>query len=150
MRRSEAAFTLIELLVVLTIMSVLATVIFPLAEHSVRRQKEAQLKQALFDIRHSLDAYHASVSSNVLNFDYSSGYPADLQQLVETKNEFGDAFLRAIPRDPFVPSVGSIESGWGLRSSQSTADSPAAGSDVYDVYSLSKEIGSNGVPYREW
>jgi general secretion pathway protein G len=39
---------------------------------------------------------------------------------------------------------------WGKRSYASAPDAPQEGTDVFDVYSLSKGRGMNGVVYRDW
>jgi general secretion pathway protein G len=60
-------------------------------------------------------------------------------------------FLRRIPHDPTAPEAASAaEANWGLRSYASPPDSPQAGADVFDVYSLSPGMGLNSVPYRDW
>ena len=60
-------------------------------------------------------------------------------------------FLRSVPRDPFAGSA-QAQSGqaWGLRSYESTHESPQAGRDVFDIYSLNQGTGLNGVAYKEW
>jgi general secretion pathway protein G len=48
--------------------------------------------------------------------------------------------------DPFT---GKAE--WGLRNTNDDANSTSwGGGHVYDVYSLSKGTGMNGIPYRDW
>ena len=151
-------FTLIELLVTLAIMSVLAAAVFPLAEMSVRRAKEKELKQALWDIRAAIDAYKkAGDDGQLLRRAGESGYPPDLRTLVDgvPNAKSADAgkiyFLRRIPRDPFhAAPQDPPEKTWGLRSYESPPDSPRAGKDVFDVQSSAAGTGLNGVPYREW
>lgn len=151
-------FTLVELLVTLAIMSVLAAAVFPLAEMSIRRSKEKELKQALWDIRAAIDAYKkAGDEGQLLRRADESGYPPDLRTLVDGAPNMKSAdgrkiyFLRRIPRDPFYAEPRDPpEKTWGLRSYESPADAPRAGKDVFDVRSLAAGTGLNGVPYREW
>jgi general secretion pathway protein G len=86
----------------------------------------------------------------------ASGYPPDLDVLVAgvpdiTKPDRPKIyFLRRLPRAPMKPdpTLSAAET-WGMRSYASPPESPAAGEDVYDVFSLSSGVGLNGVPYRE-
>ena len=161
-RGSTRGFSLVELLVVLAIMSVLATVAFPLAELAHRRQKEEELRDALRQIRTAIDAFkRAADEGRVSRPPGSSGYPPTLDVLVSGVEDARAGtgaqvyFLRRIPHDPFQPvsgggSRGTTGSGWGLRSYASPADEPRPGEDVYDIYSLSAETGLNGIPYRQW
>ena len=151
-------FTLIELMVTLAIVALLSTIALPLAQISVQRQKEQELRLALREIRTALDDYKRAVGEGrVLGMLDGSGYPSSLETLVKGVPDQRSAkprkihFLRAIPRDPFCddPSL-SAEQSWSLRAYQSDADNPQPGDDVYDVHSRSEQVGLNGVPYKRW
>jgi general secretion pathway protein G len=154
----RSGFTLIELLITVAIIATLASIAMPLAELSVQRSKEQDLRRALRDIRDALDAYkRAADEGRIARAADQSGYPPSLAALVEgapdAKSPSGATiyFLRRIPRDPFHPEIAtSAERTWGLRSYASPPDRPAAGRDVFDVYSLSEKKGLNGLAYREW
>jgi len=158
MLRRHDGFSLIELMVTLAILALLASMAVPFAQLVQQRHKEAELREALRQIRTALDAYKQDVREGRVDSPADgSGYPPDLDVLwrgVPDKTK-ADAsriyFLRRLPRDPFFPdtSVPPAES-WGQRSYASPPDAPSRGRDVFDVYSLSPGSGLNGIPYREW
>jgi general secretion pathway protein G len=157
-RLGHSGFTIIELLVTLVIVSILASAILPMAELTVQRNKEQDLRHALREIREALDAYkQAGDEGRVVRKANESGYPPTLAQLVDgvpdAKSPSGARiyFLRRIPRDPFYSDQSTpAAKTWGLRSYASSAEEPKEGGDVYDVYSTAPGNGLNGVPYREW
>jgi general secretion pathway protein G len=151
-------FTIVELVITLAIIGLLSTAAMPLAQLVAKREKEAQLRSALRDIRNALDAYRDAAQTGHIKLELgASGYPPDLKSLyvgVEdamSEKKVNLYFLRRVPRDPFFPD-GNIaaEDTWGVRSYQSSAEDPQPGDDVFDVYSRSGTKGLNGVPYREW
>ncbi len=154
----QCGFSYVELLVSAAILAVLASVAMPLAETTMKRQKEHDLMVALRDIRQGIDSYKKAAADNRIELlPGQSGYPPTLIDLVagvRDKNNPDGAmlyFLRRLPRDPFYPdqAVAAIDS-WGKRSFASPSDAPTEGDDVFDVYSQSTQIGVNGVPYNEW
>jgi len=150
-------FSLLELVVALAILGLLVGMAAPLTETVIRRGKEQELKTALYRIRDAIDAYKQAADAGYIEKSaLGSGYPPSLEELVDgvrdMRNPSGSKlyFLRRIPRDPFAePDMSALES-WGLRSYDSSAESPQEGEDVFDVYSLSEQRGLNGIPYREW
>jgi general secretion pathway protein G len=144
-------FTLIELLITVTILALLASVALPLAEVTVQRNKEKELRQTLRDVREAIDAHKRAADDGVIERKAdASGYPPTLAALADGVEDRRKAdgsklyFLRRVPRDPMSGED------WGLRSYASTAGEPQPGKDVFDIYSRSADRGLNGVPYREW
>jgi general secretion pathway protein G len=151
-------FTLIELLVTAAIVAVLAGVALPLAELSVKRSRENELRAALREIRNAIDAYKQAVDDGrIARKADESGYPPSLEVLVAGVEDQRSAkktrihFLRRIPREPMHPDASLAPAQtWGLRSYDSAPDDPREGRDVFDVYSRSERAGLNGIEYRQW
>ena len=154
--RREAGFTFVELLVVTTILIILASAAMPLAKVTVQRQREAELRRALREMRTAIDKYKEAVDMGLIaSIDVragSEGYPPDLETLVEGVTVANDAsgrklkFLRKIPFDPMTSSTE-----WGMRSYQDRPDSTSwGGQNVYDVYTKSTGTALDGTKYRDW
>jgi len=144
-------FTLIELMITLAIVGLLASMALPLAEVTVQRNKEADLRHSLREVREAIDAYKRAGDEGAIERPAdTSGYPPTLATLVDGVPDKRKPdrpkiyFLRRVPADP----VSGEE--WALRSYASPASEPQPGKDVYDIYSRSPDTGLNGVPYREW
>lgn len=148
-------FSLVELLVVLAVMSILAWAATPLLELASQREKERELRWALWEIRDALDAYRRAVETGLIEGSARTAYPRELSELVEGRPNLkrpGEMmyFLRRLPKDPFAAPGTSAAQSWGLRSYASPPDQPTPGEDIFDVYSRSERIGLNGVPLRDW
>ena len=156
MRSLGRGFTLVELLVVMAVLGILAMMAFPLAEVSVERDREQELRRGLWEIRDAIDAYKKAVDAGTIpTVAGASGYPPNLLALtagIANPKASGQAqfFLRRVPRDPFAEEGVPAEASWGLRSYASPPDDPQPGADVYDVYSRSNRLGLNGVALKDW
>ena len=152
-------FTFIELAITVAIVALLATLVLPMTELVVKRDHEHELRLALREIRTALDAYKQAVDQGrIISEIDKSGYPPQLKILVDgvTDEKSPDHnskiyFLRRIPRDPMYPDPSKAdEETWGKRSYASSPDAPEEGDDVFDVYSLTTDVGLNGIPYKDW
>jgi general secretion pathway protein G len=153
---AENGFTFIELLVVSTILIILASAVMPLAKVTNQRQKEAELRRSLREMRTAIDKFKDAVDLGMIPATEirtgSEGYPPDLETLVEGVSVVGDAsgrklkFLRRIPIDPMTNSTE-----WGFRAYQDRPDSTSwGGQNVYDVYTKSTGTGLDGTKYKDW
>jgi general secretion pathway protein G len=149
-QRSEHGFTLLELVVAVTIMSVLSAMALPMVYVTIQRQKEKELRRALWEMRDAIDRYQAQAERGAFQAKVDSkNYPPDLETLykgVEGPGGIKIKFLRRIPMDPMTHSKD-----WGLRSNQDDPDSDSwGGQAVYDVYTKSDKIALDGTKYKDW
>ncbi len=122
-RNGEAGFTLIELMIVVSIIGILATIAVPSYQSSLLKARETVLRQDLFTLRELLDQHRADRGE----------YPSSLDSLVEA------GYLRALPKDPFTNSTSTWQEMY----------EPTEGG-VFDVYSGSDLLGTDGTAYNKW
>src|SRR5246500_5016267 len=147
--RADRGFTLIELIVATAILLILTMMALPLAPVTIQREKERELRTALWEMRDAIDRYKDAADRQMFQTKVDSqNYPPDLDTLVKGVDVQGKKlkFLRRIPVDPMT---GKAE--WGMRSMQDDPTSDSwDGNNVFDVYSKSEGTGLDGTKYREW
>lgn len=129
-RRQSAGFTLIELMVVMLIIGILMALAIPKFNGSIRRAREAVLKEDLHTMRDAIDSY---------TMDKQKA-PQSLDDLVQ------NGYLRDIPKDPMTDSKDSWVTDTG--DAMFSIDQTEPGID--DIHSGSDETGSDGQPYSTW
>jgi general secretion pathway protein G len=153
--KTQRGFTFIELVVVTTILLVLASTVMPMAQVTLQRQREVELRRSLREMRTALDKFKDAVDQGLIPSTElepaNEGYPPDLETLVEGVSVANDAsgrklkFLRRIPVDPMTNDE------WGLRSYQDDPDSTSwGGQNVFDVYTKSEGTALDGTKYKDW
>jgi general secretion pathway protein G len=150
---SEAGMTLLELILACAILLILSSSALPIARYSIVHKREELLSYELRQMRDAIDRYKDLADANKIRVEVGTeGYPPDLETLVKgvKLGTAGDdkkiRFLRRIPVDPMT---GQAE--WGLRAVQDDPDSTSwGGKNVFDVYSKSQAVGSDGRRYSEW
>jgi len=156
MKRLERGYTFVELIVVTTIILILASAVMPLARVTARRQREAELRRTLREMRTAIDKYKDAADLGQIGATElkagAEGYPPDLETLVEGVTAANDAtgrklkFLRRIPVDPMTRTTD-----WGMRSYQDRPDSTKwGGQNVFDVYTTFEGTALDGSKYRDW
>ncbi len=146
----ERGFTLLELIVAATLLAVLTMMAFPLARVSIQRERERELRRALWTMREAIDRYKDAADRGAFQIKVdTNGYPPDLDTLykgVEAQGGKKLRFLRSIPVDPMTNGKD-----WGLRSMQDDSDSDSwGGQNVFDVYTKSERTALDGTKYKDW
>jgi general secretion pathway protein G len=148
-KRGERGLTLLELIVTVGILGILAAAALPVARIQIKRQRERDLRAALWMIRDGIDRYKdAADKGGIMVKVDSNNYPPDLDTLVKGVDMQGVKmkFLRRIPIDPMT---GTTE--WGLRSMQDDPSSDSfGGQSVFDVYSKAQGVALDGTKYADW
>jgi general secretion pathway protein G len=141
--------TLVELIVAIAIMAILATGVLPISRTVVKRQRERELRAALWQMRDAVDRYKDAADRGAFQIKLGSeGYPPDLDTLVKGVDVAGKKvrFLRHIPMDPMTHTTE-----WGMRSMQDDPTSESwGGQSVFDVYSKSTGTALDGTKYSDW
>jgi len=149
---SAAGMTLLELIIACSILLILSSAALPIAKYSIIREKEAELRRDLLEMKDAIDRYKDAADHNQIRVEMGSdGYPPDLETLVQgvqlgTASDRKIRFLRKVPVDPMT---GRAE--WGLRAVQDDPDSTSwGGKNVFDVYSKSTSTALDGTKYSDW
>ena len=131
-RRDCRGFTLIEIIIVFTLIGILVGLGLPQYKTSIRRGREAVLKEDLFTLRKLIDQYLTDKGK----------YPASLQTLVE------EGYLRKIPVDPITNSA---ETWVEIRENPPYEEMvPGQEFGIVDILSGSEEKSLSGTPYNTW
>jgi general secretion pathway protein G len=126
----QRGFTLIEVLIVITLIVVLAAIGLATYSTSVRRAKEATLREDLFRLNDAIDQYHAD----------KGNYPTDISALVS------GGYVRQIPKDPFTESADT----WQPVMSEPDASNPSVSPGIETIKSGAPGTAMDGTNYSDW
>jgi general secretion pathway protein G len=147
--KRQSGMTLVELVIAIAIMAILATGVLPISRTVVKREREKELRAALWQMRDAIDRYKDAADRGAFQDKLGSeGYPPDLDTLVKGVDVSGKTirFLRRVPMDPMTHSTE-----WGMRSMQDDPSSDSwGGQAVFDVYTKSQGIALDGTKYADW
>jgi general secretion pathway protein G len=148
-QKRQSGMTLVELVVAIAIMAILATSVLPITRTVVKREREKELRAALWQMRDAIDRYKDAADRGAFQIKLGSeGYPPDLDTLVKGIDVQGKKirFLRHVPVDPMTHGTE-----WGMRSMQDDPTSDSwGGQSVFDVYTKSEGVALDGTKYSDW
>src|SRR5579864_7773615 len=128
--RGSRGFTLLELMIVISIMLILVSIAVPNFTSSVKRSREAVLRQNLFTLR-----------------DLISQYTLDKQRAPQSLDDLVQAgYLKQIPVDPMTNARDS----WTVDQEDVLLSVDQQQPGITDVHSGSTATSSDGTPYSSW
>ena len=129
-RASQAGFTLLELMIVMIIIGILAAVAVPAYLQSVKKAKEAVLREDLQVLRKAIDSYTVDKQKA----------PLALTDLVES------GYLKSMPKDPLTNRTDT----WVPVQEDTLNSLDQTQSGIDDVHSGAQEASSDGTLYSTW
>lgn len=129
-RTAEQGFTLLELMIVMIIIGVLSAIAVPAYLQSVRKAKEAVLREDLQTMRKAIDSYTVDKEKA----------PQSLSDLVDA------GYLKSMPIDPMTHSSDS----WVPAQSDNLSTTDQTDGGIDDVHSGSQETSTEGTAYSTW
>lgn len=133
-------FTYVEMLASLAIISLIASISFPLWALQQEREKEQESRLALREIRTALDAYkQAYDDQRIEQREGSYGFPRSLKELVEGVDDVSRPdrrklyFLRRIPLNPYMAASVPREEHWVPLGYRTLGAWQRVGDEVFDV-----------------
>src|SRR5688500_19365537 len=104
--QGQRGYSFIELIIVTAILAILASTVLPMTQVTAQRQREAELRANLRQMRTAIDKFKDAVDLGRISQTElkpgSEGYPPDLQTLVDGVPIQGDAsgaMLKFLRRD---------------------------------------------------
>jgi general secretion pathway protein G len=128
--RAQQGFTLLELMIVMIIIGILAAVAVPAYLQSVRKAKEAVLREDLHAMRAAIDSFTVDKQKA----------PQQLEELVES------GYLKAMPKDPITNRTDT----WVAAQEDTLSSLDQTQSGINDVHSGAQETSSEGTAYSTW
>lgn len=101
-------FSLIELVITVTVLAILTLGVVPLAQVSVKRQKEQQLREALRQMREAIDQFHREALAGAqlqANQQQAQGQPTQPNPQAQQQNIFSDPRVRVMITDQTIFTV---------------------------------------------
>jgi general secretion pathway protein G len=125
-RNSQAGMTLVELVIATGILLVLSSAALPMARMTVKRQREAELRRDLREMRNAIDRYKDDADKNLIRIEVGSqGYPPDLDTLVSGVTVSIGGTSQAGVSASAVAGLSSTARIGALPSSQSAFETPS-------------------------
>jgi len=123
-------FTLVELMIVMAVISILLTIAIPAYLQSIKRAREAVLKEDLHTMRSAIDQYTVDKEKA----------PQTLDDLVQA------GYLKVIPVDPMT----SRSDTWMTSESDTLMSINETQGGIDDVKSGAQGLAMDGTSYNTW
>ncbi len=129
-RHKTRGFTLIEMMIVISMILILVSLAVPLYQQSIRRAKEAVLRDDLFTMRSSIDQFTLD----------KQRAPQSLDDLVQA------GYLREVPIDPMT----NARDTWVVVNEDVMQSIDQTQPGITDVHSGSSLTALDGSAYSSW